>query len=135
MFLTIIDMLNSKLFSQREISQKINASGSVVSHINTGKYQKFKYPPNTTFPIYPQKTVNDGILPAEKTITILIEYIDTDISRKALAQKYDITEAYIKGIITCYKPYLLDLTRPIRNNKEKNIVLLKEKLKTIQKYK
>lgn len=130
MFIEIIEMIKSQLFSYSYICQKFNLTNSSISHINTGRYTKYNYPQNINFPISSIKTISYGKLNVLDTLNLLLDALD-GMTRKDLSQKYQISEAYCKSVLCLNnKSFLQDLKRPFRMHPEYNKQLLLHKINT-----
>lgn len=145
MFLEIIEMLKTRLFSHNYISNKFNIASSTICYINTGIYTKYKYPENLNFPISKISAKKDNIISTQATLELLKDFLvlankenkNLNKTKQLLAEKYHISINYVKIILRNQgkKPFLLDLIYPLINNKEINLQLIENKLITYNKYK
>ena len=136
-FLAAIELLKTQMFSQTVIAEWLNIdSTSVISNINNGKYQKFEYPYGISFPINNVKIVSkEKIISNKNSILLLLDYLSGTYSRKELADKYGISESYVKSMISAQNKHHFDgLVFPLKLHTKQNCEVLQSKLNTILKY-
>ena len=130
-------MLQQNMFSSQYICNKLNISSSTLSHINLGKYKKFKYPDNISFPIQSHKIVTSNRkISIENILHLLIDYLTTNLTCKQLAKKYNISLSYAKNIIANKNNNhcLVDLQFPLKNYKNFNLQKIEKKLSILKTY-
>lgn len=135
-FIQVLTLLQTGLFSCTQISERFNISESVISKINTGKYTKFEYPEYVTFPILQCKIVNNGKISVQNTLLLVKDFLSSNITRKDLAIKYNISDAYVKQIVGSNnkKPYLQKLKIPLRDFKQYNLDIINSHLSILNEY-
>lgn len=135
-FHIIIKMLKTRLFSEQYIADKYKISDSVISKINTGKYNKFPYPENEIFPIITNKVVSNTKISTKNIFNLLIDYLTLNITKYELAKKYNISVSYVKGIYLGQnsKHLLIDLIFPLKKNRNENIKIINNKLNLLKEY-
>ena len=138
-FNSAVELLQLHIFSSQWICNKLNILTSTLSHINNGEYgnkKGFKYPEGITFPIQPKKIVTNNLkIENKQKIYLLIDWIN-GYNKSELADKYNISMSYVKALTRNQNnpTFLEDIKFPLRDFKEENLKLLKQKIEIIEKY-
>jgi len=139
-FCSVIELLQTNMFSSQWIAQKLDIGSNIVSKINTGKYKKFSYPSNIAFPIQRYKNVsNKTKITVKQKIQLLIYFLENNLSidKQKVSQELSISKSYINNIIRNqnHPHYLDDIAFPLTlHNKDQNLQLLYKKIDILNKY-
>ena len=91
MFIKVIKLLQLHVFSSSWIASQFNLAISTVSKINTGIYEKFKYPDNISFPIQPQRGKDKNVrMSSIDKLKLMKDMLTTKTTIKELSIKYNI---------------------------------------------
>lgn len=135
-FYLAIEMLKSNLFSETYISEKLNISRNSVHKINLGIYTRFEYPEIESFPLLQKKIVSNTKVPLIIGLKALKDILSTSLTRQKVADKYNVSLSYLKGLITNSnnKTQFQDLIFPLREHKEENLQKINEKIELLNRF-
>lgn len=123
-------LLKDTKISQKEISEKFNVDFSTISDT------RFEYPEIESFPLLQKKIVSNTKVPLIIGLKALKDILSTSLTRQEVANKYNVSLSYLKGLITNSnnKTQFQDLIFPLREHKEENLQKINEKIELLNRF-
>lgn len=134
MFIKVIKLLQLHVFSSSWIASQFNLAISTVSKINTGIYEKFKYPDNISFPIQPQRGKDKNVrMSSIDKLKLMKDMLTTKTTIKELSIKYNISLSYARAICRGTGKAMIyeELKFPLKEYLEYNLKVINKKLNEI----